>query len=113
MTQMLELTRSNVTPAQFMAYVKYQLRKHDMNDCASDLDLNYWKRGDDLNFDIKYGPDDPQREFCKAEKSVSRPYEMQTYVRNADDSVYNQIMEFTFDDDRIGHGYFFYLNMWD
>lgn len=109
MKEQLELQRSNCTPAQFLTYVRSQIRKHKFTGIlADDIDLEYFKRGNDLNFDCdnKDNPDAP----CRAEKSVSKPYEMQTYIRGWDGSVYNHIMEFTFDDEKTGHGYFFFLN---
>lgn len=106
MEQMIELTRHNVTPAQFLAYVRAQLKKKSMRDVSSDLDLDYFVRGNDLNF---YYHDEPGRP-CKAEKSVSRPYEMQTYILNWDGSCYNEICEFEFDDEKTGHGYYYLSN---
>lgn len=103
---MIELSRRNVTPAQFLAYVRNQLTKKGIRDLASDLDLRYWAAGNDLNF---YYHDDPERS-CKAERSVSKPYEMQTYVRNWDGTEYNEICEFQFWDDKTGTGYYFLKN---
>lgn len=104
----LELTRRGVTPARFAAYVRAQIRKHDLKGLlsAEDIDLDYWRRGGDLEFDYHDIPGKP----CKAEKSISKPYEMQTYVRNWDGTVYNMIMEFTFWDGKTGTGYFYFLN---
>lgn len=106
MTQTIEIMRHNVTPAQFLAYVRGQLKKKDLRDIASDLDLDYFALGNDLNFYYYNEPDRP----CKSEKSVSRPYEMQTYVRNWDGTCYNEICEFQFDDEKTGTGYYYLLN---
>lgn len=106
MTQTIEITRHNVTPAQFLAYVRSQLKKKDLRDIASDLDLDYFARGNDLNFEYYNEPGKP----CKSERSVSRPYEMQTYVRNWDGTCYNEICEFQFDDEKTGTGYYYLLN---
>lgn len=102
----IELTRHNVTPAQFLAYVRSTLKKKNFRDYASDLDLDYFRRGNDINF---YYHDEPEKP-CKAEKSVSHPYEMQTYILNWDGSCYNEICEFEFDDIHTGHGYYYLLN---
>ena len=96
-TQQIELQRSNVTPSQFLSYVKHQLKKRGMRDIASDLDLNYFRAGCDLNFDYRDEPGKP----CKAEK---------TYVLGWDGSCYNEICEFDFDNEKIGHGYYYLLN---
>lgn len=106
MKQMIEIMRHNVTPAQFLAYVRAQLKKKGMRDVSSDLNLDYFVRGNDLNFYYHDEPDQP----CKAEKSVSHPYEMQTYILNWDGSCYNEICEFEFDDEKTGHGYYYLYN---
>lgn len=108
----LELGRTNVTPAQFLAYVRRQIKKHGLT-CIDpvDIDLDYFKAGNDLNF--HYYNDPVNHPAAKAETSVSKPYEMQTYVLNWDGTVYNFIMEFDFDDEKTGHGYFFFINTWD
>ena len=106
----LELQRRNVTPAQFLAYVRQQIRKHNLTAvCAEDIDLAYFAKGGDIEFDYHDIPGKP----VKAEKSVSQPYKMQTYVLNWDGTVYNFIMEFDFDDEKTGHGYFYFINTWD
>lgn len=105
----VELTRRGVTPAQFLAYVRSTLKKKGVIEYASDLDLDYFRKGNDLNFDYYNDPDKP----CKSEKSVSKPYEMQTYILNWSGSCYNEICEFTFDDEKTGTGYYYLLNTVD
>lgn len=109
----LELTRWNVTPAAFLAYVRYQIRKHNLT-CIDplDIDIDYFRAGNDLNFDHRYN--DPAECYgVKHVKSISKPYEMQTYHLNYDGTVYNQIMEFDYDDEKTGHGYFYFINKWN
>jgi hypothetical protein len=109
-TEQLELTRRNVTPAQFLAYVRQQIKKHDFNGiCAIDICLDDFKRDGDFEFDVDNTHLGPQLSAVHREKSVSKPYEMQTYVLNWDGTVYNHIMEFDFDDDKKGTGYFYYI----
>lgn len=105
----IEIMRHNVTPAQFLAYVRSRVDQKGGRYVRTDLDLNYFKRGDDLNFDVEHDPE----EFygCIAEKSVSKPYEMQTYVRYENGAVYNEICEFQFDDDKTGFGYYYLINV--
>lgn len=105
----LEITRRNITPAQFLAYVRSQIRKRGFESIkAEDIELDYWKAGNDLNFDIK--GTDPARDACKHERSISKPYEMQTYILNWDGTVYNLICEFNFWDEKTGTGYFYFIN---
>ena len=103
----IELSRYDVTPAQFLAYVRSQLNKKGIRDLASDLDLKYWAAGNDIEFDYHDDTSKP----CKAEKSVSKPYQMQTLVVNWDGSSYNEICEFEFFDDKKGYGYYFLRNV--
>lgn len=105
-TYEIEIQRNDVTPAQFLAYVRSQLKKKGMRELSSDLDLDYFRRGNDFNF---YYHDDPEKP-CKAEKSVSKPYEMQTFILNWDGSRYNEICEFTFWNDKTGFGYYYLIN---
>ena len=99
----IELTRSNVTPAQFLAYVRRYVDMTGGDLLRSDLSLDYFKAGNDLNFNITH-------EDGTREKSVSRPYEMQTFIRNTNGGCYNEICEFCFDDEKTGHGYYYLLN---
>lgn len=103
----VELTRHNVTPAQFLAYVRSVLKRKNARDFSSDLNLDYFASGNDLNFDIRN--DNNPEKACKAEKSVSKPYQMQTYILNWDGSVYNEICEFDFWDEKTGTGYYYLL----
>lgn len=106
----LELSRNNVTPAQFCAYVRRMIKAHNLeNISAGDIDREYWAAGGDLEFSYHDEPGKP----CRAEKSVSKPYEMQTYVSNWDGTVYNLIMEFNFWDEKTGSGYFYFVATWD
>lgn len=109
-TEQLELTRHNVTPAQFLAYVRQQIKKHNFNGISAiDINLNEFKRGGDIEFNIDNTHLGPQHSAVHREVSVSKPYEAQTYVLNWDGTVYNHIMEFDFDDDKKGTGYFYYI----
>ena len=41
---------------------------------------------------------------CKSEICKSFAYDTQTFILNWDGSMYNEICEFTFDDEKTGHG---------
>jgi hypothetical protein len=47
---------------------------------------------------------------CKAETVKVFAYDTQTYVLNFDGTCYNEICEFTFDDEKTGHGYYYQAN---
>lgn len=105
----IEIMRHNVTPAQFLAYVRGRVDAKGGRWIRSDLDLKYFAAGDDMNFSSTDGT--PETRPCAAEKSTSRPYVMQTYILNFDGSCYNEICEFDFDDDKTGYGYYYLVNV--
>ena len=47
---------------------------------------------------------------CKAETMRSFAYDFQTYILHFDGSMYNEICEFTFNDDKTGYGYYYQTN---
>lgn len=105
----LELTRNDVTPAQFLAYVRRMCKAHGI-DCfemsARDFAAGQsW--GNDEYMNTRYVGGTPSTRPCESEICKATPYDHQTYIHNFDGSVYNEIIEFTFDDEKTGHGYFF------
>lgn len=101
MKRELEITRHNVTPSQFLSYVRARMKKKGFE--SSEVpELKYWKAGNDLNFGMV-------EHYGVREKSVSKPYEMQTFIAGKD-YIYNLICEFEFDDEETGTGYFYYNN---
>lgn len=110
----IEISRNNVTPAQFLAYCRKRVDEKGGNGIRSDLDLDYFKRGNDLNFNIDHKSDNDDVYTISGveyERSVSHPYEMQTYIRYTNGSVYNEICEFDFDDEKTGHGYYYLISL--
>ena len=105
-----ECQRNNVTPSQFLTYVRGRVDYKGGQNIRSDLDLDYFRRGNDLNFDIKHEGDSLDGVH---EISISKPYEMQTYIRYPDGTVYNEICEFNFWDDKKGNGYYYLMNVYD
>lgn len=110
----IEISRNNVTPAQFLAYCRKRVDEKGGNGIRTDLDLDYFKRGNDLNFNINHKADNDDVYTISGvehERSVSHPYEMQTYIRYTNGSVYNEICEFDFDDEKTGHGYYYLISL--
>lgn len=103
-----ETMRHNVTPAQFLSYVRRRVDAKGGYNLRGDLDLDYFKRGNDLNFDVLH-EEEPLRGVH--EVSVSKPYQMQTFIKNPDGTVYNEICEFDFWDEKTGTGYYYLLNI--
>lgn len=157
----IEIQRSNVTPAQFIAYIRLQCKKKGidfymtLDDFANvPEDRAYMSSYDVINgikkcHFAKYATHTEYRrktasaifgefkryfyrdEFeeyketkihrwdsdwdatdapCKAETCKTFPYDHQTYILNWDGSCYNEIIEFTFDDEKTGHGYYYQVN---
>ncbi len=108
----IEISRNNVTPAQFLAY--FRRRVDSKGGSRSDLDLDYFKRGDDLNCTVNHKAENDKcytKEGCEYEISASAPYRMQTYIRYANGTVYNEICEFDFNDEKTGRGYYYLVNV--
>lgn len=105
----IEIARHNITPSQFLAYVRSRVDQKGGRYLRSDLNLSYFKAGNDLNFDIKHDEGTPNAGLH--ERSISKPYEMQTYLRYPNGATYNEICEFEFWDDKTGNGYYYLLNI--
>lgn len=100
-TYTIEIQRHNVTPAQFLAYVRRRLKATGGDAFCGCLDLNYFAAGSEPNYDTEH-----DGTHCI---SRSKPYDMQTYIRE-DGRLYNEICEFEFDDDKTGYGYYYLID---
>ena len=104
----LELTRNDVTPAQFLAYVRRMCKQHGI-DCF-ELSARDFANGDHWGneyWNTRYVGGTPSTRPCESEICKGLPYDRQVYIHNFDGTTYNEIVEFTFDDEKTGHGYFF------
>lgn len=99
----IEIIRHNVSDSAFLAYVRKRVDEKGGRMIRSDLDLDYFRAGNDLNFDILHDGDG--LDGIK-EKSVSKPREMQTFIRYPNGMTYNEICEFN-----DGCGYYYLLNI--
>jgi len=122
MNYLIEITRNNVTPAKFFAEIRFALKQkgiyfglylkefaspsHGGHNCnyriVDDKKVSYLN-GYKQEWPADYAP-------CQAEILKELPYEYQSYILNFDGSYYNEICEFTFDDDKRGHGYYTVVN---
>lgn len=98
-----EFTRHGVTPAQFLAYIRQQQKKHP-GEIAYDCGLAMFAAE---GWSFSYTNALPSEKPCASERGTDRPYDKQTYIRNFDGSVYNEIIEFQFDDEKTGTGYYY------
>lgn len=117
----IELTRNNVTPAKFFAEIRFACKKKgigfslDFEQFVNPIQT-YDSRYTVINNkkicysgDYRYessAADAP----CKAEVCRDLPYDCQTFILNFDGTCYNEICEFTFDDEKTGHGYYYQMN---
>lgn len=99
----IEITRANVTPAQFLAYLRRMKKTHP--EMSSDFDLDYFRNG--YGNTISYIDATPDEKPCRSEICKDLPYEQQCYILNFDGSMYNEIIEFQFDDETTGFGYYY------
>lgn len=97
----IEIQRRNVTPAQFLAYVRRRLKATGGDVFCGCLDLDYFAAGREPNYDTER-----DGTHCI---SHSKPYSMQTYIRQ-DGRLYNEICEFEFDDEKTGYGYYYLID---
>lgn len=97
----VEIQRRNVTPAQFLAYVRRRLKATGGDAFCGCLDLDYFAAGSEPNYDTER-----DGTHCI---SRSKPYSMQTYILQ-DGRLYNEICEFEFDDEKTGHGYYYLID---
>ena len=97
----IEIQRRNVTPAQFLAYVRRRLKATGGDAFCGCLDLDYFAAGSEPNYDTER-----DGTHCI---SRSKPYTMQTYILQ-DGRLYNEICEFEFDDEKTGYGYYYLMD---
>lgn len=115
----IELQRRNVTPAKFFAEIRFACKKKGID---FGLDLNEFMQPS-FKFDSRYTvigdkkicyagdyryETDADTAPCKSEVCRALPCDNQTFVLNFDGSCFNEICEFTFDDEKTGHGYYYY-----
>lgn len=105
----IEIMRHNVTPAQFLYYVRSRVDARGGKWYRGDLELS-WFAGCDERFDRDYSFGLPGEKGAAAEVIKDKPYDKQNYIMNFDGSVYNEIVEFDFDDEKTGHGYYYLVN---
>lgn len=121
MTYAIELTRNNVTPAKFFAEIRFACKKKGI-DFGLELEefANPTQRSN-ASYIVKDGKKighydgyrhetDAADAPCKSEVCRDLPYDFQTFILNFDGSCFNEICEFTFDDEKTGHGYYYQAN---
>lgn len=89
-----------VTVEGFLDEVKRKVDAEGLREIRTDLDVEYFKSGSDIEFDNSYKPEDDR---CKHEVNISKPCLMETYIEWYDGSVYDEYVSFTVTD-RIGNG---------
>lgn len=106
----LELMRHNVTPREFVAYVNRMLKKHGINEFIDFYDFVNGEKVNGQYWNTSYDNGTPETRPAAAEKIKSLPYDQQTYIKWFDGSIYNQITEFQFDDEKRGFGYYYIIS---
>lgn len=97
----IEIQRHNVTPAQFLSYVRRRLKATGGDAFCGCLDRDYFAAGSEPNYDTTR-----DGTHCI---SRSKPYDMQTYISEGG-RLYNEICEFEFDDEKTGYGYYYLID---
>lgn len=118
----IEITRTNVTLSQFFAYVKAACEKKGY---SFDLDMETFENPSNV-VNVSATVKDGIKRFvdfeckglvteseCDANETTKweiyrcKPLNYQTYYLNFDGTVYNEVCEFTFDDEKKGYGYYY------
>ena len=121
MTTSIELERNNVTPAKFFAEIRFACKKKGI---AFDLDMDSFAKPC-MRFNSSYVVKDglkishidgyryensAEAAACQSEVCKALPYDHQTYMLTFEGYCFNEICEFTFDDEKTGHGYYYQMN---
>ena len=117
----VEIERNNVTARGFFNYVKRQLAKKGIQIFVEDFDTfsnppqysihsysSYVKNGVLFvsNNCGKYFEVGGGEYLFKSENCICKPFEHQYCVKNQDDSLFNEIIEWNDNGDGNGHGYY-------
>lgn len=123
----IEIKRTNVTLEQFLSYIKYRCKKKEI---TNGFDLNAKEIAKDykghasgyyIENGKKYSYHSTDPSNCYRNKSVENtsepdgtsafskdfPCDLQTFIRRNDGSLYNEILEFVYEDDNKGYGYYY------
>lgn len=117
----IEIERNNVTLAQFLRYVKQQCARKGIDAAIGREEFENPTHPDHSRYYVDNGIKrftyngyttewDAADAACKSEICCTLPYDMQTYILNFNGSMYNEICEFTFDNETHGHGYYYQAN---
>ena len=122
MNSQLEIQRSNITVRAFFKVIEAALKRKGMDFLGIDLDsFEHTTTNEDSRYHVKDGIKyysynfrtvelDAKTAAAQSEIYHVKPYNFQTYCKNFDGSGYNEVCEFTFDDDKRGTGYYFQSN---
>jgi hypothetical protein len=120
LTDVVELQRNNVTLSQFFSYIKTQCNKKGLDfGLERDKDVfenpptlintcYYIKDGKQIYTTDGYRTERPASEASfQSEIYRVKPLTYQSYALGFDGSCFNEICEFTYDDETTGHGYYY------
>lgn len=121
----IEITRNNITLAGFLAQCKFECKQKGID---FDIELKEFKNPTRINDTSYLFPKNSnttknynngketnfhytkENAPCESEICRIKSLDYQTYILNHDNSMYNEICEFTFYDDKIGYGYYYQIN---
>lgn len=121
MNYQIEIQRHGVTLSAFLNYCKascqkkdipFEISKDEFSNPPQSIETHYFiKDGKKICFNNDYRSEWPADEApCQSEIFRQKPLDYQVYMLNFDGSCYNEICEFSYDDEKTGHGYYFQLN---
>lgn len=109
----VEIMRSNVTVGQFLSYVRAQLKKRGLDDFTGSLDYDNFVGGNgwDAKVNHKEQNDSAYAELgIEYEEVRDLPYNKKSYQRKANGVASNEIVEFEFDNEKTGRGYYYLVD---
>lgn len=108
-----EFLRTNVTVGQFLSYVRAQLRKRGLNEWADSLDYEDFIGGNGLDAKVNHKEqnDTAYTELgIEYEEVRDLPYNKKSYQRTVNGVASNEIIEFEFDNEKSGRGYYYLVD---
>lgn len=109
----VEIMRSNVTVGQFLSYVRAQLKKRGLDEFIGSLDYENFIGGSgiDCTIDHKARNDEAYNQLG-VEYEIVRdlPHNKKSYQRKVNGVASNEIVEFEFDNEKTGRGYYYLVD---
>ena len=109
----VEFSRTNVTVGQFLAYVRAQLKKRGLGEFIGSLGYENFIGGNGIDAKVNHKEqnDTAYTELgIEYEEVRDLPYNKKSYQRTVNGVASNEIIEFEFDNEKSGRGYYYLVD---